>query len=247
MEIELKFNIPSGTVAAQIWDNELFRKSEEEGSREELYMDAKYFDTENCDLAKNDIAYRVRKEGDRHVAALKWKGHSEDGLHVREEINVPVDSDFPNPSVFRESNVGSQVMELIEGKELHCFLETTVNRKMFRIDTGTGIFEISIDSGEIATKYGTSPIEEVEVELFAGETEELVSIGNMLQEKYNLTPENESKYARGIRMRRETRSTGSCDAGLFFMPDFMAETLEKQRQRRYNYLHYVLKTEEEIY
>ena len=205
MEIELKFNIPDGDSAAQIWDNELFKESEEEGSREEIYFDAKYFDTENCDLAKNDIAYRVRKEGDRYVAALKWKDHSEDGLHVREEINVPVDSDIANPYVFRESKVGSQVVDLIEGKTLKCFLETTVNRKRFRIDTGTGIFEISIDSGEIATKYGTCPIEEVEVELFSGETDELVSIGNALQEKYGLTPKNESKYARGIRMIRENR------------------------------------------
>ncbi|MCQ2547084.1 MAG: CYTH domain-containing protein [Clostridia bacterium] len=205
MEIELKFNIPSAEVAARIWDNELFKESEEAGSREELYFDAKYFDTENCDLAKNDIAYRVRIEGDRHVAALKWKGHSEDGLHVREEINVPVDSDFPDPSVFRESNVGSQVAELIKDKELKCFLETTVNRKRFRIDTGSGIFEFSIDSGEIATKYGTCPIEEVEVELFSGETDELISIGNLLQEKYDLSPENESKYARGIRMIKENR------------------------------------------
>lgn len=205
MEIELKYNIPSAEVARLIWDNEMFKESEEAGSREELYFDAKYFDTENCDLAKNDIAYRVRLEDGNYVAALKWRGHSEDGLHVREEINVPVDSDAADPSVFRESKVGSQVMELIEDKNLHCFLETTVNRKRFRIDTGKGIYEFSIDSGEIVTKYGSCPIEEVEVELFSGETEELLEIGEKLRDKYGLTPENESKYARGIRIIKENR------------------------------------------
>lgn len=205
MEIELKYNIPGSEVADKIWDNELFKESEEEGSREELNFDAKYFDTENCDLARNDIAYRVRKEGKRYVASLKWKGHSEDGLHVREEINVPVYDDGADPSVFRESNVGKQVMELIEGSTLGCFMETTFTRRRFRIDTGEGIFEFSIDSGEITTRYGTCPIEEVEVELFSGEQDELLGIGNQLKQKYGLIPQNESKYARGIKIIKENR------------------------------------------
>ena len=205
MEIELKYNIPSSEVADKIWDNALFKESEEVDSREELFFDAKYFDTEHCDLAKNDIAYRVRKEGRRYVASLKWRGHSEDGLHVREEINVPVDDEEANPSVFKESNVGKQVMELIEGKALRCFMETTFKRRRFRIDTGYGIYEFSIDSGEIVTKYGTSPIGEVEVELFSGEQNELLAIGDHLQQEYDLVPENESKYARGIRLIKENR------------------------------------------
>ncbi len=205
MEIELKYNIPSSEVANLIWDNELFKESEEADSREELYCDAKYYDTDNCDLAKNDIAYRVRKEGKRFVASLKWKGHNEDGLHVREEINVPVDNDTANPKVFNESKVGKQVMELIEGKKLECLLETTFNRRRFRMDTGYGIYEFSIDSGEITTKYGNCPIEEVEIELFSGEQDELLIIGNHLQQAYDLVPENESKYARGIRMIKENR------------------------------------------
>ncbi|MDO4834069.1 MAG: CYTH domain-containing protein [Bacillota bacterium] len=203
MEIELKYGVPDGTAAEEIWANELFKEFEEPDSREELHLHSKYFDTADRSLARNDIAYRVREEGGNYVAALKWKGHSEDGLHVREEINVPADNDSADPEVFRESKVGSQVMELIEDKQLDCFLETTVCRRQFRIDTGKGIFEISIDSGEITAGCGSCPIEEVEVELFSGETEELVSIGNLLQKKYNLIPENESKYARGIRLIKE--------------------------------------------
>lgn len=200
MEIELKYNIPDGETALQIWDNSLFKEFEEADSREEQIFDGKYFDTEEGDLEKNDIAYRVRREGERYVAALKWKGHSEEGLHVREEINVPVDSDRPDPSVFRESNVGSQVMELLEEKELFCFLETKVERKSFRIDTGRGIYEFSIDTGEISTRNGKLPVMEVEIELFSGDTDELVELGNKLQKEYGLTPEDESKYARGIKM-----------------------------------------------
>ena len=205
MEIELKYTIPDSGTADLIWENELFKDAEEEGSREVLNIDARYFDTDGFDLARNEVAYRVRREGDRLVAALKWKGHTEDGLHVREEINVPVEDDFPDLDVFRESSVGCEVGELAEGKELRCVLQTACTRRRFRIDTGTGLFEFSVDSGEIVTEYGVQPINEVEIELFTGETEELVEIGRTLQEKYGLTEENRSKYYRGLLMIEENR------------------------------------------
>lgn len=202
MEIELKYNIPNGAVADAIWDNEIFGEFEETGSREDRCLIAKYFDTENCDLAMNEIAYRVRKEDERFVAALKWKGHSEDGLHVREELNVPVTCDLPDPTVFKESRIGKEVLEFIGEKSLTCIMKSIVNRRSFRIDTGKGLFEISIDSGRIETEYGTEPIEEVEIELFSGEREEMMEIGKRLQKKYNLLEENGSKYSRGMEIIR---------------------------------------------
>lgn len=205
MEIELKYNIPDEETANSIWENALFADMEESGSRETLNIDARYFDTEGFDLAGNEVAYRIRREGDHLVAALKWKGHSEDGLHVREEINVPVQSDDPDLDVFHESNMGSEVCKFAEDKELRCVLQTSCTRRRFRIDTGTGLFEFSIDSGEIVTEYGTVPISEVEVELFSGETEELLSIGRILQDAYGLAEENKSKYCRGMLLIEQGR------------------------------------------
>ncbi|MDO4518443.1 MAG: CYTH domain-containing protein, partial [Bacillota bacterium] len=203
MEIELKYIIPDEQTAQAIWDNQLFKDEEETNSRDEMSLHAKYFDTENYDLEREQIAYRVRREGDKHIASLKWKGHSEDGLHVREEINVPVDSQEPNLEVFRESRVGSEALDFLKDKELKCLLETKVRRRNFRIDTGKGIYEISIDYGEIVTEGGNTPISEVEIELFSGEEDELKEIGRKLQDSYNLIPENDSKYARGMKLINE--------------------------------------------
>ena len=205
MEIELKYNIPDAATADEIWDNELFKDYEEDGSREETFLAAKYFDTEDYDLSRNEIAYRVRKEGEHTVAALKWKGHSEDGLHVREEINVPVHSEEPDPSVFKESKIGSQVMAFVGASTLHSILETLVNRRNLRIDTGEGIFEMSVDEGSIVTEYGEVPIREVELELYSGDTEELIKVGSLLRDKYNLTEEDESKYSRGMKLIEANR------------------------------------------
>ena len=82
-------------------------------------------------------------------------------------------------------------------------METKFNRRRFRIDTGTSIFEVSVDVGKIVTKYGESPISEVEIELFSGETKEMIGIGRKLRDKYDLEAENESKYARGIELIRD--------------------------------------------
>ncbi len=200
MEIELKYAIPNEDVIKALWDNELFGQYEEKDSREEMFLHAKYFDTEDGDLAQNEIAYRVRMEGNCPVATLKWKGHSEDGLHVREELNVPADSSDPDPEVFRESSMGSQFLELVKDKELRCIMETKIHRRLFRIDTGDGIYEFSIDTGEVVTEVGSVPISEIEIELYSGETEEMIEIGEKIQKKYGLEVENKSKYARGLEL-----------------------------------------------
>ena len=200
MEIELKYRIPSDEVAERIWEDRLFSDIEEEGSREEIRLHATYYDTPQLDLAKNGIAYRVRREGDRLVATLKWKGKSEDGLHSREELAVSVSDSTPDIQVFLESDIGGELETLLEGKELTELMHTDMKRSMFRIDSGTGLFEISLDQGSVTTIYGSKEIQEVELELFSGETEELLQIGRRLQEAYDLEPENISKYARGIEM-----------------------------------------------
>ena len=201
----MKYKIPAGVIAEDIWKDKIFSDMEEAGSREEIYLDARYFDTDDCDLAKNEIAYRIRREGERIVAALKWKGHSEGALHVREEINVPVMSDEADISVFNESEIGRELTNIIGGKQVKCFLETKFHRRRFRIDTGTGIFELSVDTGLIVTDYGEEPISEVEIELFSGEKEELLELGERLQNKYQLETEEISKYARGIEIIRRNK------------------------------------------
>jgi len=205
MEIELKYSIDTPELADEIWKDKLFFHLEEEGSREERSFAAKYFDTADDDLKKEEMAYRVRKEGDRWVASLKWKGHSEGALHVREEINVPVADSTPDPEVFRESEIGGHLLEVIGGKPLECLLETNFQRRSFRIDTGKGIFELSVDQGKIITPYGDEIISEVEIELFSGETEELERLGEVLCQKYGLEKEDRSKYARGIDLINRNR------------------------------------------
>ncbi|MDF2655292.1 MAG: hypothetical protein K0R19_1766 [Bacillota bacterium] len=202
MEIEMKYVIGDREIAKNLWEDEYLSGIEEKDSREKVYMKAAYFDTDDYILSKNDIAFRVRMEGSRIVASLKWKGASEDGLHTREEINVPVKDEacfiLPNPEIFKESDIGRDMIALLNGKPLHSLLETRFLRSKLRVDTGKSICEVAIDEGEIVTDFGNLPICELEIELFSGDQEDIQKMGELLAEKYQLVPEDRSKYARGL-------------------------------------------------
>lgn len=204
MEIEMKYGIGDKEIAKGIWEDEYLLSIEEKDSREKVYMKASYFDTDDYILSKNDIAFRVRMEGSRIVASLKWNGASVDGLHTREEINVPVADEtcfiMPKPEIFIESDIGRDMIALVQGKPLHSLLETRFLRSRVRIDTGKSICELAIDEGEIITDFGNLPICELEIELFSGDQEDVLRIGKNLAEKYQLTAEDRSKYARGLKL-----------------------------------------------
>lgn len=208
MEIELKYAIDSPLVAHSIWEDEELKKMEEPESRETVFMKSTYFDTEDFALSKTDMAYRIRSEGgDKLVASLKWGGKSDGALHTREEINIPVTTRSPNPFTFEESDIGKDLIRVLGGKPLERIMDVNVQRRRFRIDTGDCLLEISVDEGEIQTAKGSSPICEVEIELFSGEEEDMIRVGNRLEEKYGVRSEKRSKYYRGLMLlqNRENR------------------------------------------
>ena len=67
-----------------------------------------------------------------------------------------------------------------------------------RIDTGTTIFEADLDVGSIITSAKNLDICELEIELYSGSRDELVSIGEDIAERFGLVPGLKSKYQRGI-------------------------------------------------
>ena len=158
VEIELKYAIPDKNTAEMIWQDQYLAAMEESGSREKLTFKAVYFDTDDGILASNDIAFRVRLEGQRVVATLKWSGKSDGPLHAREEINVPIDGEacliMPDPAIFKGSDIGQLMLKLIGGKQLSGIMDVGFLRRRLRVDTGKSIIEVSVDTGEISADMG---------------------------------------------------------------------------------------------
>ncbi|WP_130861052.1 CYTH domain-containing protein [Bacilliculturomica massiliensis] len=207
MEIEMKYGIADKERAEEIWEDPQLLAIGDLDSRETVLMKAVYFDTEDHVLSENDMAFRVRMEGSRIVASLKWNGSVVDGYHTREELNVPVTEESylidPPTDLFKESEQGKALLELVGDKRLVNMMENRFLRRKMRADSGSAICEIAIDTGEIVTDGGSMPICELEIELYSGEPEEIKAIGASLAEKYGLVPENRSKYARGLSLARK--------------------------------------------
>jgi inorganic triphosphatase YgiF len=202
MELEMKYAIPDKETADAIWADEQLDRLTDSAEAEAVVMKAVYFDTEDGALRANNITLRVRAEGESAFATLKWGGHAEGGLHERQEINVPVsgEEDFINPpiGIFRESDEGRALSELIGDKPLINLLETRFLRRRKRLAYSDSIMEMAVDTGSIVTDNGVLPILELELELFAGEEKSIAELGGKIAEKYGLSPEDRSKFARGL-------------------------------------------------
>lgn len=204
MESELKYRIKDREMADALWDDECLLAIADPSSREKLVMKAVYFDTEDHVLSGNNMAFRVRLEGESIFATLKWGGHSSNGFHEREEINVPVTGEQyfiePPTDLFAESEDGKALVGMIAGKPLVNMLETRYLRRRMRVDLNDCLMEIAIDTGSIVTDMGEEPILELEIELFAGDVKVMKDLGKKLADKYGLTAENQSKLGRGLRL-----------------------------------------------
>jgi inorganic triphosphatase YgiF len=203
MEIELKYKIGSRELLEKIERDKFLSSITEKGSAATIAMKAAYFDTDDRLLMQNDIAFRIRKEGNRLVGTLKWRDRDTgvSGLYAREEINVPVadDSCFlsPDPYIFKDSQEGKAMIEALSGQPLVLIFETVFTRRRFRIDSEGTICEVSLDRGEIIAGDRCALIQELEIELFSGSEDELLRIGGKVAGTYFLEPEPLSKFARG--------------------------------------------------
>ena len=158
-------------------------------------------------LYREGIVFRVRKEGEKLVATLKWNGSSEEGMHKREEINVPVSDEAklttPDIQIFNQSEMCGILEELVGERKLMPIMNMFFTRRQMRVDTGKSINEISVDVGMIVCGGKTEPISELEVELYSGDEEDMKALGALIADKYGLISEDKSKYKRGLELLQQ--------------------------------------------
>lgn len=202
MEIELKYTIENEQVAEDIFQEPYIQMIKDKQTEEKINMHAVYFDTEDRRLYREGIAFRVRREGEILQATLKWNGSSEEGMHKREEINVPVDDEeklkTPDVDIFAQSEMCDVLKNLVGERKLVAMMETDIVRHQVRIDTGKSISELSVDQGEVRCAGKSAPILELEIELFSGDEEDMKALGEELAKKFDLRAENISKFKRGL-------------------------------------------------
>ena len=201
MEQEMKYAISSKEMADKIWEDAFIKKYCDESTRETLVMKAIYIDTEDRILSNNNMTVRVRGESEHKFATLKWGGCSTNGFHERKEINIPVSDDSfiaPAADMFKDSEDGTVLLDLIGNKALLNLLEMRYLRRKARLNYKDSLVELAIDCGDIITDNGNVPILELELELLVGNTTDLKALGDEFIKQFELTPEDRSKFARGL-------------------------------------------------
>ncbi len=165
-----------------------------------------YLDTPDLDLAAERIAYRIRKEGDRWVAAIKTgKVRTPEGFYVRGEWEREIPEPEANPEIFNGTEIFQRLKTLIGEKPLAVLFETRVARRFARLDYPDGTrVELVADRGEVSCHELRAPILEIELELKAGGETQLLELSRELQKAFPLTPGTGSKYARGLALLRHS-------------------------------------------
>lgn len=203
MEIELKYLVEDEFTRERILRDRHLMKMSDEEEVETIQMRAVYFDTEDKALLHRKFAFRVRHEGALPVATIKWGGGASNGLHCRGELNVTVNEEFavkPDLDIFRGSEIYEEISEAVSGRQLIPVMEMEFIRQQIHVDTGKSISVVSCDQGEIRTTGGNALISEVEVELYSGDQDDMIALGQELAAKYNLKPGDQSKYQRGLEL-----------------------------------------------
>jgi len=207
MEIELKYRIDTPEQYENILSDQWIAGLAESDEPDNLRMKAAYFDTEDHTLMCHNIAFRIRSEGSRSIATLKWRNNDNDGiggLYIRSEINIPVTDQCcffnPDPNIFKESTEGRDMLDILDGKPLINIFDMIFTRKRIRLDYGTSLLELALDEGVIVAGINSIPFRELEIEVYSGNKDDLLEIGERIADKYGLEPEMKTKFARGMEL-----------------------------------------------
>lgn len=202
-EIELKLVVPGGDLA--LLKQHALVRSLAQGRPVVRRLRAVYYDTPERDLAREQLALRVRRSGRTFVQTLKSTGSSLGGLFVRGEWEARTAAAEPDLERIPAFAARALARRVVGEKRLEPVFETEFRRTSFRLRRGDTELSLDFDEGEIRACGRSAPIRELELELVRGDAGVLHGIALELHETVPLRPALESKAERGIALASGAR------------------------------------------
>jgi triphosphatase len=208
-ELKLRFLDPRGREV--LLADEWFQALALPDPPEETHMEAIYYDTEDRRLHARRAAFRIRLEGDRFMASIKAHGKVSEGLHQRLEWNLVQEDDKPDLPAFGRSRliegdsegILQELIAAVGDEDLVEVCRTEFDRLSLLLGYRDTLIEAAFDCGTLSAEGRSVPMEEMELELKEGDTRDLIDLGNELTERFPLAPEQRSKYARCMELRKK--------------------------------------------
>lgn len=193
-ELEVKLELKD---QAQIENIKNFVECYREGFWEEILMKAIYYDTVDGFLQERKMAYRVRAENEIFVATYKSGKVNEQGIFERVEINRVVNTIEPDINVFASTAVWDTLKDTQNATFVPVVI-TDFTRQCVLLRWHDTLMELAIDTGFVQGKERREPLCEVELELKAGQQEDLLALEKLLMAEFAVQPSLISKYKKGL-------------------------------------------------
>ena len=130
----------------------------------------RYYDTPDAELNHRRAALRVRQAGERFIQTLKTQGDFVNGAHRRQEWEWPLSSADLDLQLLAETPLGDDV----DLANLQLAFETNFERQVIMINDGETVIEVAIDQGQVISRDHVRPLNELELELKAGDAGALI-------------------------------------------------------------------------
>lgn len=168
-----------------------------------LRMASIYFDTPQCDLARGEMALRMRREGRRWMQTLKSGASGAGGLHARDEWEFA----RPGPELDLALFADTPLAGLDAPETLHQRLVPAFNvdfqRVTWKVSPAPGsTLEVALDSGAVESRGRRELISEVEIECVEGDPGAAFDLANRLLDDVAMRPSAVTKASRGYGLFR---------------------------------------------
>ncbi len=208
-EIEAKLLVPSAAVLDAIAEIEQLG-AHRLRARGTARLHSVYLDTRDMTLAQQGVALRLRRRGRRWEATVKWSGRVRGTVHQRPELTVPLPR-APHLPCAVPAGLRPQLGALLGRRRLVPILVTRIERRLFDVlahetditqSESTVIAELALDRVRLMAperpRRALATYREVEIEARRGTPRDIRSLTALLQERFDLTPSRDSKFARGL-------------------------------------------------
>lgn len=162
-----------------------------------------YLDTPDAQLARAQMALRLRRAGGRWFQTLKAGTSGAGGIHSRSEWEYAC----PGPRVDLALFADTPLIAVEDAEHLHARLATaftvTFDRETWIVENASGSrIEVALDRGEVAVAQRREPICEVELEVLEGDASAAFDLAHALLADVALRPSVVTKAERGWRLVR---------------------------------------------
>ncbi len=197
-ETEAKYHLPTTVARARLATLRLapytlhFEKDEQQQNS--------LLDTPDHLFYHRGYALRLRRTPSELLLTLKRPGQVIGSVHIREELEAPVAKEDAYTPRRWPAQIAAPALALIGDARVSPLVELHTHRETWRVErNGELVAELVMDRGTLVAGGATADIQEVEIELKGtGAPDDLAQLDQRLRKRLSLTPEPDSKFARGM-------------------------------------------------